>query len=245
MNQLSNVKIFQSAEEMAEASAEFIIKTAKNAIETSGRFVISLSGGHTPEQLYKRLSKPPFSDQMPWNKTFVFWGDERFVPSTGEQNNGHMAKALLLDRVDIPLANVYPVPVELSPAESAKKYELTIINFFGDDRPRFDLILLGLGENGHTASLFPGSDSLTEKTHLVREVFVAEQKMFRVTMTADLINQARNIIFLVEGKGKAEILNSVLTAPYQPDRYPAQLIKPAYGKLYWFVDSKAASLLIK
>ena len=228
---------------MAEAAGKYIIELAKHTVDIRERFVIALSGGHTPEQLYMRLSKQPFRDQMPWNKTFIFWGDERCVPSTDERNNAHMAKALLLDHIDIPLSNIYPIPVELLPAEAAKKYERAIKKFFGDDPPCFDLILLGLGENGHTASLFPGSDAMTDNAHLVREVFVAEQKMFRITMTANLINQAYNIIFLAEGEGKAEILNTVLTAPYQPDKYPAQLIKPVCGNLYWFVDNKAANLL--
>ncbi len=245
MNQQNNVRVFQSETELAAAAGKYIIELAKHTVETRGRFVIALSGGHTPEQLYTLLSKPPFRDQLPWHKTFIFWGDERCVQSNDKRNNAHMTKALLLDHVDISLSNTYPVPVEFSPAEAAKKYEHTIKAFFGDDPPRFDLILLGLGENGHTASIFPGSDVISDDTHLVREIYVPEQKMFRITMTANLINQACNIIFLVTGESKAEILNTVLTTPYQPDKYPAQLIKPVNGNLYWFIDNKAANLLSK
>ena len=243
MNQINNVRVFQDEAELAEATAKYIIELANHTVDGSGRFVISLSGGHTPEQLFTLMSKTPFRDQMPWHKTFVFWGDERCVPATDKQNNGHMAKSLLLDHVGLPAENIYAIPVELSPEETAKKYEQTIKNFFGDDPTRFDLILLGLGENGHTASLFPDTDVLTDHTDLVKEVFVAEQKMFRITMTAKLINKARNIVFLVAGDGKAEILRTVLKAPYQPDKYPAQLIKPVEGNLYWYVDNKAANLL--
>ena len=245
MIQLNNVRVWQSEVALAEATAKYMVELAKYSIETNGRFVMSLSGGHTPNQLFTLLSKPPISDQILWIKTFIFWGDERCVPLTSEQNNAQVAKKLLLNQVNIPLSNIYPIPVELSPEEAAKSYEFAIKNFFGADPLRFDLILLGLGENGHTASLFPDSEVLFDDTHLVKEVFVAAQKMFRITMTANLINQASNIIFLVAGEGKAEILNTVLNAPYHPEKYPAQLIQPADGNLFWFVDTKAATLLSK
>jgi 6-phosphogluconolactonase len=241
MDQKNKIQVYPAAEELSEAAAEFIIHTAKNAVDNKGRFVISLSGGHTPEQLYILLSKPSFRDQMPWKKTFVFWGDERCVPSNDKQNNANMARTSLLDHIDIPSLNIHPIPVDLPPAEAAHEYENTIRNFFHEEAPCFDLILLGLGENGHTASLFPGTDVVSENERLVKEVYLAEQKMFRITMTAILINQAYNIVFLVEGEGKAVILDTVLNTSYQPDKYPAQLIIPVNGNLYWFVDKTAAS----
>lgn len=244
MGQENNIQIFDAGE-LAKAVAEFIIKIANEAIDTSGRFVISLSGGHTPETLYSVLCTEPYQGRIAWDKTFVFWGDERCVPSDNAQNNTRMAKIFLLDHVDIPQSNIYPVPVDLPPEKAGAAYENSIKQFFGSEEPCFDLILLGLGENGHTASLFPGTDVLSEHTHLIKEVYVQEQSMYRITMTATLINQAGNIIFLVAGDSKSEILNTVLTAPYQPDKYPAQLIKPVDGNLYWFVDSKAAALLNK
>ena len=243
MDQINKIQVFQTPEKLTEATAEFIVKTAKDAVSTRGRFAISLSGGHTPERLYTLLSKPPFVSQMPWDKTFVFWGDERCVPSDDPQNNARMAKVLLLNHITIPAANIYPIPVDMSPADAANDYEKTINNFFKEEAPRFDLILLGLGENGHTASLFPGTEVVFEKSRLVKEVYVDEQKMFRITMTAPLINQAYNIMFLMEGAGKAEILNTVLNTAYQPEKYPAQLIKPVNGNLYWYMDQKAAALL--
>jgi len=244
MGQENSIQIFDAGE-LAKAVAEFIVKIANEAIDTSGRFVIALSGGHTPETLYSVLCTEPYQGRIAWDKTFVFWGDERCVPSDNEQNNARMAKKFLLNHVDIPQSNIYPVPVDLPPEMAGAAYENSIKQFFGSEEPSFHLILLGLGENGHTASLFPGSDTLTDDTHLVRDVYVPEQKMYRITMTANLINQARNIVFLVEGEGKADILNTVLTVPYQPDKYPAQLIKPVDGNLYWFVDNKAATLLNK
>ena len=243
MTRQNNVKEYGSELEQAEATARFIILLSEDAVEARGRFVLSLSGGHTPELLYTLLSKPPFCDQMPWSKTFVFWGDERCLPAGDEQNNAHMAKTSLLNKVAIPPLNLYPVRTELPPQEAAMAYENSLKIFFGDAPPQFDLILLGLGENGHTASIFPGSDVIHDTTRLVKEVYVAEQNMYRITMTAKLINEAHNIIFLVAGSSKAQILDTILSAPYQPDKFPAQLIKPVTGQLYWFVDKAAANLL--
>jgi 6-phosphogluconolactonase len=238
-----DIKIFKDETELFNAAASFLIKTAADAIAARGRFTISLSGGHTPEKLYALLAQDTYSKQIDWSKTFVFWGDERCVASDDPLNNARMAKSLLLDKVAIPQENIYPTPVDLSPADGAVKYEQQIKTFFGNEAPRFDLILLGMGDNAHTASLFPGTDILKETSRLVKEVYVEEQKMFRITMTAPLINLAYNIVFLLTGKAKTATLRTVLNVPYQPDKYPVQLIKPTEGKLYWFIDSEAASLL--
>ena len=242
-NQQNKISVFQTSVELAQAAADLMIKISRKAVESRGKFVISLSGGTTPAYLYALLTKSPYRDQIPWDKTFVFWGDERFVPSDNKLNNAHMAKTLLLDHINIPSININSVPVDLEPCKAAKEYADTIKKFFGKETPHFDLIFLGLGENGHTASLFPGSDVVFENTQLVREVYVAEQQMYRITMTPPLINKAHHIIFLVEGKNKAEILKTVLTGPKQPDQFPAQVINPKDGNLYWFVDKNAAALL--
>ena len=244
MRREKNIQIFDTSE-LVKAVAGLIVKIANNAINTRGRFVLSLSGGHTPETLYSELCTEPYQGQIAWDKTFVFWVDERCVPSDNEQNNARMARVFLLDHVDIPLSNIYPVPVDLPPEKAAVAYENSIKQFFGSKEPCFDLILLGLGENGHTASLFPGTQNFSDHTHLIKEVYVQEQSMYRITMTANLINRAANIIFLIAGGCKAEILDFVLNAPYQPEQYPAQLINPVNGNLYWFVDDKAAVLLNK
>ncbi|MBA3827657.1 MAG: 6-phosphogluconolactonase [Taibaiella sp.] len=243
MVQPSSIKVFKTIEELTDATAKFIIEVARHTIEAKGRFVIALSGGNTPEQLYILLTKQPFCDQIEWDRTFIFWGDERCVPLDDKKNNAYTARLLLLDKIQIPAANINPIPVDLSPVEAAIKYESTINEFFGENPPAFDLILLGLGENGHTASLFPGTDVIHENVRIIKEVYVPEQKMFRVTMTAKLINQADNVLFLVAGAGKADIFKIVQTSAYQPDRYPAQLIKPVMGNLYWFVDKQAAALM--
>ena len=243
MDQKNNIRIFDTDAQLEEATAEFIIRLSKDAISNRGQFVISLSGGHTPEHLYTLLSKPSYKEQISWNKTFVFWGDERCVPAYDKDNNARMAKMLLLDHIDMPTSNIYAVPTDLPPADAAKAYEQSLKDFFKGEAPIFDLMLLGLGENGHTASLFPGTDVLHEKEHIVKEVYVAEQNMFRITMTAPLINQSRNILFLLEGTGKAAVLKTILTDAYQPEKYPAQLIKPVNGSIYWFADKQAAALL--
>jgi len=239
----NNIKIFPTPSELTEGAAHFIVALAQKIVAEKGRFTISLSGGHTPEQLYALLADEPYVGQMPWSDTYVFWGDERCVGLDDKDNNAHMARVQMLDHVAIPAGNIYPMPVDLTPAKAADRYEETIRHFFGDGAPVFDLILLGLGENGHTASLFPDTDVVIEARRLVKEVFVEEQNMFRITMTAPLINQASNIMFLVQGKGKAEILNTVLNTPPRPDKYPAQLIAIGMGNLYWYIDEDAAMIL--
>jgi len=179
---------------------------------------------------------------MPWANTFVFWGDERCVPFGNKDNNAYAAIHLLLDKVAVPLSNIYRIPVDFPPPIAAEAYERTLRNFFTTDEPSFDLILLGLGENGHTASLFPGTAIINESARWVKEVYVEEQAMYRISMTIPIINRSRNILFLAEGTGKAGILKKVLSDA-EPDKYPAQLIKPVNGNLYWFVDAKAAALL--
>lgn len=234
---------YPSVADLSIAAAEMIIDIAINAVAQRGRFAVSLSGGSTPGQLFSLLSTEAYKDRLPWKNTFVFWGDERCVPSNDERNNAYMAKMVLLDKVAIPFSNIFPVSVDLSPADAAKDYEKSIKDFFGTAATQFDLVLLGMGENAHTASLFPGTPVLHEHISLVKEVYVEEQKMFRVTMTAELINQAHNIVFLVTGKAKAAVLQTVLNEAYQPEKYPAQLIKPGDGKLYWLVDEAAAALI--
>jgi 6-phosphogluconolactonase len=243
MNKNYNLRSFQNGEPYFTGVANFIIDIANKAVNENGKFTIALSGGNTPNQLYSLLATDTYNKQMPWKNTFVFWGDERCVSLDDKLNNAHVAISLLLDKVHISSLNIFTIPVNLSPEKAAVQYEATIKSFFGNDVTAFDLILLGLGENAHTASLFPGTDVLKEKFHLVKEVYVEEQKMFRVTMTAPLINLAHNIAFLVTGNAKAEVLKTVLTASWQPDKYPAQLVNPANGKLFWFADRDASALL--
>ena len=239
------LEVFPSEEELDIAAAEYIIDRAKNTIASKGKFVIALSGGRTPQKLFELLAQPLYTNKIDWKSTYVFWGDERCVPLDDERNNAFQAKNILLDKVNIPASNIYRIPVDLPPVAAASNYERTLDNFFENNPIQFDLILLGLGENGHTASLFPGTNVIEDTSAGIRDVYVEEEKMFRITMTAPLINEAHAILFLVTGKEKAEILNKVLNVSTENKKYPAQLICPKNGNLYWFADSEAASLLAK
>lgn len=241
----NKIQVFETADDLSRATAEYIISTAEESIAAVGRFSIALSGGSTPEKLFILLATSEYKDRMPWRNTFIFWGDERYVPMNDKSNNAHVAMELLLSHVDIPVANLFPVPVNISPAtNAAKAYEKSLKDFFGERLPEFDLILLGIGENAHTASLFPHTAVIHDQTDWVAAVYVDEVKMYRITMTAALINAARNVVFLAVGDGKASVIKTVLTADYNPDKYPAQLISPVNGNLYWYLDKKAAALIV-
>ena len=238
------LEVFLSEEYLDIGAAEFIIDCAKNAIASKGKFTISLSGGRTPQKLFELLAQPQYENQIDWKNTYIFWGDERCVSLDDERNNAFQAKTILLDKVNIPEFNINRIPVDLPPVAAASNYERKLNDFFGDDPAQFHLILLGLGENGHTASLFPGTNVIEDTSAGIRNVYVEEEKMFRITMTAPLINEAHVILFLVTGKEKAEILNKVLKESQESKKYPAQLISPENGKLYWFADSEAASCCV-
>jgi 6-phosphogluconolactonase len=240
-NSKNKVSIFRTSDALNQAAAQFVSDLAGKSVLARGRFSVCLSGGDTPKGLYTLLSMNPYHDLIPWEKTFIFWGDERCVPQDDEDNNAHMAMKALLNKIDVPASNIFPIPVNLPPADAAIQYEQTLKNFFGKEEPRFDLILLGLGENGHTASLFPGTKVLHEKSHWVKEVFVADKQVYRITMTALLINKAHHILFMVTGAYKSAILKTVLSASLQPEKYPVQLIKPEQGEAYWLADALAAS----
>lgn len=240
---LSNYQIFPTPQELSEAAAQHIIELAKYYIQKNGRFTISLSGGSTPERLFKLFMQPPYRDQMPWQNTYFFWGDERCVPLNDERNNAYQAIQFLFSKIDIPAENIFRVPTNLTPTEAAEQYEQTIKNFFKNETPRFDLMLLGMGDDGHTASLFPNTSILHEEARLVKEIYIEKVAMHRVTMTAPLINLSHHIIFLVTGANKAATLKKVLHGHYEPELYPAQLIKPIDGTLLWMLDAPAAELL--
>jgi 6-phosphogluconolactonase len=236
-----NLEVLPETEDLYVAVAEFIIDVANKAIAKKEQFTFVLSGGQTPLELYSTLAKHPYRNYIPWERTYVFWGDERYVPLADERNNAYQAKIHLLDKIAIPKSNIHIIPVNLSPEEASKKYEKEIEDFFEGAPPQFDLILLGLGEDGHTASLFPKTKVLNERSEGIRTIEVKAPVGIRITMTAPLINRAHHIVFLVTGKKKEVILKKVLNEPYQPEKYPAQLIKPVDGKLLWFANSAAAT----
>lgn len=243
MSTPKNVIVFDTAEKLSEAAALFISNKAAEAIKRNGRFTIALSGGNTPERLFAKLSQPPYKDSIEWGKVFVFWGDERCVALDDERNNAHKAKILLLDKINIPAGNIYRIPSDFKPDKAAHLYEDAIKHFFNGAPASIDLILLGLGGDGHTASLFPFTDVLDDTSHLIASQYVESQGMYRITMTATFINMSRDILFLVSGEDKAEILDIVINGDRDPGRYPAQIINPHSGGLYWYIDKGAAKLL--
>jgi 6-phosphogluconolactonase len=234
------IRIYNDLKTLSLAAAEMFVDLGSQAIASRGRFSVALSGGNTPRRLYEILAASPIREQIRWESIHVLWGDERCVPADDPRSNFRMARKTLLDHVPVPANQIHPIQGELSPVLAAAQYETELRSFFGDQPPILDLILLGLGENGHTASLFPHSPVLDEKERWMGEVFLAEQSMYRVTMTASFINRSKEVIFLVSGTEKAIALQSVLEGAYQPHELPAQLIHPNDAHPIWLVD-KAAS----
>jgi 6-phosphogluconolactonase len=237
------ILVYSNAETLGLSAARIFAESAGAAVEARDRFVVALSGGSSPATLYRTLAEIPWSESVPWDRTHVFWGDERCVPEDDPRSNALMAFELLLSHVPVPRDQIHPISCYRSPADAAAVYEALITDLFGPNTPAFDLILLGLGENGHTASLFPGDPILDEKKRLAKELYLPDQDIFRVSLTAPLINRARKIMFLVFGSKKAHVLHEVLEGPYEPRRLPAQLIQPDDGELMWLVDEEAAGEL--
>ncbi|MBI5642769.1 MAG: 6-phosphogluconolactonase [Deltaproteobacteria bacterium] len=235
------VYIYASPEEMSRVAAETFVETCEKRVKAKGLFTVILSGGKTPERLY-RLLGTDFKDKIPWEKVHLFWGDERCVGPESRESNYKMAYDSLISKVSIPERNIHRIKGEIEPSVSAKAYEDEIRGFFNIPAsafPVFDLVLLGLGNDGHTLSLFPASKALFESERLIIDNYVDKLSAFRITATLPVINNASMGIFLVSGKEKAGILREVLKGTEAI--YPAQMARP--GKLLWFVDKDAASEL--
>jgi 6-phosphogluconolactonase len=237
------IRIFNDSEQVSVAAADLFVQAAKESIDQKGRFTVALTGGTSPIAMHKLLTLPAYAEKVDWNNVFVFWGDERWVPLDDPKSNAKMAYETLLDHVSVPAGNVFPMwSAEHTPEQYAGVYEQLIKDYVGDDG-RFDLILLGMGDDGHTASLFPGTAVLTETTKWVDAYYLQPQSMHRITLTAPLINQADRIVFMVYGPGKAPALHEVLEGDRNPAVYPAQLIRPVHGEVLWLVDKAAATAL--
>lgn len=233
------LKIFKDERGVLENLAAFVADNARAAIADHGSLTIALSGGNSPKKLFELLVSS-YRDAFDWSKVFFFFGDERYVPLDDDRSNYLMAKKSLFDPLNIPRENIFAVDTSLSPADAARDYESRIVNHFNARPCKFDLILLGLGDNSHTASLFPFTSVLHEQQSLVKEIFVDEVGMYRITFTAPLINAATTIAFLVYGASKAEAVHHILKGASNVEAYPAQLINPVAGTLYWFMDEAAA-----
>jgi 6-phosphogluconolactonase len=243
---VKEIVVCSDTEELNRRTAEQFVRLATESVTATGRFTVALSGGSTPRALYSLLASQTFQPLVPWSKVYFFWGDERCVPPDHPQSNYGMARVTMLEKVPVPKENVYPVPTEKGNVHSvAAEYERILRAFFGfneGQQPRFDVVLLGMGEDGHTASLFPGAATLKE-TGTVTANDIQRLGTHRVTLTIPAINQAAHIVFLVSGSSKASVLKEVLEGQDQPTRLPSQSIQPVEGKLLFLVDRAAASEL--
>lgn len=245
MDERGELVIVPDQAALAEEGARRFEALARAAITAHERFSVALSGGSTPRGMYERLAQPPYRDAIDWTNVHIFWGDERYVPPDDPESCFRMAREALLAHITLPAANIYPVPtVGGTPEAAARAYAETLTARFGG-APRFDLILLGMGPDGHTASLFPGAPELTAPGgDLVAVVTDAPKPPpTRLTLTPAAINAAANVIFLVSGADKATTLREVLRGPPDPARLPAQVVRPAHGTLVWLVDAAAAGEL--
>lgn len=242
-----DIHVYPTSQALLEAAAQHLLDHARQAIETRNSFTIALAGGSTPKGLYAMLAAPPFRSQLDWTKIRFFWGDERHVPPDHADSNYRMAHEALLSHLPISMAHVHRVPSELPDAQTvADQYEAVLRKQFEisePEIPRFDFILLGMGPDGHTASLFPGTQAVHETNRLVAAPWVERLQTSRITFTPVLLNHARQVTFLICGHAKADTLHAVLEGPFQPDALPAQVIGPRAGTLTWFVDQEAAGAL--
>lgn len=237
------IDVRPSPGDVTAAAAERVVAAAARAIAASGRFVIALSGGSTPRALYQMLATPLYATRIDWAKVHVFWGDERCLPPDDPASNYRMTREALLDLVPIPVAQVHRIHGEDPPDQAAAAYEQGLTALFPDAPVRCDLVLLGMGDDGHTASLFPGLTAVGEQTRLVVAEHVAKMGMWRVTLTPRAINAAAAVLFLVTGASKAAVLRQVLNTPREPARLPAQVVAPVRGTVTWLIDAAAAASL--
>jgi 6-phosphogluconolactonase len=263
------LNISKTIEELNWRVAEWMVNYIYEVLRRKDRFTIVLSGGSTPKKLYQLLASDEFKNKIDFPNLHVFWGDERYVPFTDDRNNARMAFDVLLNHVPVPKSQIHIMRTDIDAGASAKEYENILKNYFPDassyepratsdetthDSPltsdvsrltTFDLVLLGLGDNAHTLSLFPGYEIIHEKKRWVKAVFIKEINMQRITLTAPVVNFSNRIAFLVSGQDKADAVSHVLLNDYIPDLYPGQVIKPLNGELYWFLDEAAAMRLKK
>lgn len=235
--------IYDTEAAVIKALADFFVATVNAAIRKNDECSVVLSGGNSPKKLYQLLASEEYKNEVDWSRVSFFFGDERYVPFDHPDNNGLMAKQTLFDPLQIRESKIFYIGTSLSPEHDAANYTDNVFTYFGERQPKFDLVLLGLGDNSHTASLFPYTDVLHEKKAIIRPVFLPEQKVYRITMTASLINEAQKIAFLVYGKSKAGAVHHILKDEKNIELYPAQLIQPLDGTVNWFLDTEAAKLL--
>ncbi len=239
------LNIYDSKEKLSEEMTSWMCDLINSTLQDQEFFTLALSGGETPQMLYKKLASEEYKEKINWKRVHIFWGDERVIPFDDDRNNAKMAFKNLINQISIPPAQVHKMRVDIEPLFAAKDYENVLQVYFGNTEKSFDLILLGVGDDGHTLSLFPGSLVVDEKQHWVNAVYNEKQKMYRITLMPSIVNKASRIAFMVTGENKSEILYRIIEGQYEPNVLPAQLIKPENGELHWFLDKNAAKKLNK
>ncbi len=243
----AQIRVFPSLEELSRQAADRFARLASQRVAASRIFSVALSGGSTPKRLYELLASAPFAERVPWSSTQLFQVDERCVPPDHPESNYRMIREALLDRGLVPRSNFHRMAAELPDrAEAARQYAEEMkraLRPSSDPWPHLDLVLLGMGADGHTASLFPGSEALDVQVLWVVPNYVEKLQAYRMTLTLPVLNGAGCIILLVAGPDKAEIVRQVLDASAQPDKFPVQRIRPGNGEVSWYLDEAAAALL--
>jgi 6-phosphogluconolactonase len=231
--------------ELSKNLAAWVGQYIQDVLAKQDRFTLVLSGGSTPKQLYALLSKTPYLETIPWEKIHFFWGDERAVPYEDERNNARMCYEELLGKVPVKEENIHVMRTDIAPDAAATAYNTLLNGYFGATEVTFDLVLLGMGDDGHTLSLFPGTAVVHETSVDTAAFFLPAQDMYRITLTAPIVNRSSAVAFMAVGSGKAETLKNVLEGETQLDKFPSQIIRPERGQLHWFIDKAAAALLSK
>ncbi len=238
------IEVFPDLEALSFRAASIFVSASRHSIETKKRFAVAISGGSTPRRLYMLLGSDAYRDQVHWQQVHFFWADERCVSREDKASNFKTAFDTLLSRVALPDKNIHRIKGEATPDKAARYYEEEIRRFFREsEKPKFDLIILGMGEDGHTASLFPGSKPLEETVRLAIPVCLGEPKKDRITLTLPVLNNADQILFLVAGSSKATALSEILGEGERKERLPAGLIRPVHGNVTWLIDQEAAGKL--
>jgi len=245
LNSKRKINIYPNKKDLIIATTEKIISTIEQSIQKYGLCNIALSGGNTPHDIYSLLAKNSYRNRVDWNCVHLFWGDERMVPPDHPDSNFGMVQQALLAHITMPEDNVHRIRGEIAPEQASAEYTKLLRDHFREDLPHFDLILLGIGEDGHTASLFPGTDALVEYNQPVTAVFVPKFNTWRVTMTLPVLNAAGEIVFLASGSSKSNIAQRILSVEQPTKDLPATLVNPENGMVHWMLDSDAAALINK
>jgi 6-phosphogluconolactonase len=235
--------IHKNPDELSRALAEWITAEIETRLKQSDRFTWVVTGGNSPKQLYEILSSADYKNRIDWSKLHIFWGDERAVPFDDERNNARMTYQYLLNRVPVVKDQVHIMNTSVSPEQAAADYEKILHQYFPNNGNSFDLVLNGMGDDGHTLSLFPHTAVIHEKQAWASSFYLEAQQMYRITLTAPIVNRARKIAFLSFGANKANALKQVLQGDRNPDLYPSQVIKAEDGEVHWWVDEAAAAAM--